>query len=143
MLLLFQYSLVVLIGLAGGLAVGSGLVAFVTVLDIIPRLTQLIKGFRYMKWFERALVSGAVIFTWIDLREIIFHLPKILIFIFGAFSGIFVGMLAGALTEVLNVLPILAKRVNMANAILFLLMAMVFGKIAGSLIHWLIYVPNS
>ena len=51
-------------------------------------------------------------------------------------------MLAGALTEVVNVLPILAKRLNMANAILFLLMAMVFGKVTGSLFHWIIYVDK-
>ena len=33
----------IFIGLAGGLAVGSGFVAFITVLDIIPRLAQMSK----------------------------------------------------------------------------------------------------
>ncbi|PAF13508.1 stage V sporulation protein AB, partial [Shouchella clausii] len=35
--------LVMIIGFAGGLAVGSGFVAFLAVLGIIPRLTQLSK----------------------------------------------------------------------------------------------------
>ncbi|WP_339062600.1 stage V sporulation protein AB [Tepidibacillus marianensis] len=133
---------VIILGLAGGLAVGSGFVAFITVLDIIPRLVQLSKGYDYISWFERALVLGVLGFTWLDLRRVVFDFPQFITVIIGTFHGIFVGMLAAALTEVVNVLPILAKRLNMANAILFLLMAMVLGKVTGSLVHWIIYVPK-
>jgi len=141
-MIIFQYLLMIIIGLAGGIVVGTGFVAFITVLDIIPRLTQMIKGYGYIKWFQRALIIGVVIFTWIDLRGIKVSLPTVTIIPVGFFSGIFIGLLAAALTEVLNVLPILAKRLNMANAILFLLMAMVFGKIAGSLFHWLYFIQK-
>ncbi|MFV9510741.1 stage V sporulation protein AB [Tepidibacillus sp. LV47] len=137
-----QNIFVILVGFAGGLAVGSGFVAFITVLDIIPRLTQMTKGFAYIPWFQRALVAGVMTFTWIDLRGVIFHFPQIILSFFGLFHGMFVGLFAAALTEVLNVLPILAKRLNMAGAILFLLMAMVFGKVTGSLLHWMIYIPK-
>ncbi|MMZ69369.1 hypothetical protein D3C76_1689220 [compost metagenome] len=57
----------------------------------------------------------------------------------GLFDGFFVGMLAAALTEVLNVLPILAKRLHMQQYLLGLLLAMVCGKVAGSLFEWFIY----
>ncbi len=139
---ILQIFSLIIIGLAGGLAVGSGFVAFLTVLDIVPRLTQLIKGITFIHWFQRALILGAIFFTWIDLRGNVLEISITTVILFGAFSGIFVGLLAGALTEVVNVLPILAKRLNMANAILFLLMAMVFGKVAGSLFHWIIYVDK-
>lgn len=132
--------LLVIIGLAGGIAVGSGFVAFITVLNIIPRLTQLVKGFKYLTFFQNGLIIGAVFFTWIDLRGVNFNIPVIVTLFIGVFSGVFIGMLAAALTEVLNVLPILAKRLNMADVLLFLLMAMVFGKILGSLFHWIIFV---
>lgn len=136
------YTALVIIGFAGGIAVGSGFVAFITVLNIIPRLTQLVKGFKYLTLFQNGLIIGAVFFTWIDLRGINFDFPATVTLLIGAFSGIFIGMLAAALTEVLNVLPILAKRLNMTDAILFLLMAMVFGKILGSLFHLIIFVQN-
>ena len=42
-------------------------------------------------------------------------------------------MLAAALTEVLNVFPILAKRLGIQEKIIYLMMALVFGKIVGSL----------
>lgn len=61
----------------------------------------------------------------------------------GLFAGLFIGMLAAALTEVLNVLPILVKRIGMGDRILILLMAIVFGKIIGSLFQWLIFVHLS
>ncbi|MGO4275104.1 stage V sporulation protein AB, partial [Paenibacillus sp. TAF58] len=57
----------------------------------------------------------------------------------GIFAGCFVGMLAAALTEIINVLPILAKRVGMGSYMILLLMAMIFGKVFGSLFEWLFY----
>ena len=44
-----------------------------------------------------------------------------------------------ALTEVLNVLPILAKRLRLTGYLFGLLMAMVAGKVAGSLFDWFVY----
>ena len=38
---------------------------------------------------------------------------------FGLAGGVFVGMMAAALTEVLNVLPILAKRIGLRRKLLF------------------------
>ena len=52
---------VIFIGLAGGLAVGSGFVAFLTVLGIIPRLTQLSKTMKMIRYYEWAVVIGAII----------------------------------------------------------------------------------
>ncbi len=62
--------------------------------------------------------------------------------VIGLLSGVFVGMLAAALTEVLNVFPILAKRLGIDEQIVVLLMAMVFGKVAGSLFHWIYFVDR-
>ncbi|KPC99372.1 hypothetical protein LR69_02358 [Geobacillus sp. BCO2] len=39
-----EILLVVFVGFAGGLAVGTGFVAFLVVLGVIPRLTQLTKN---------------------------------------------------------------------------------------------------
>jgi stage V sporulation protein AB len=49
-------------------------------------------------------------------------------------------MLAAALTEVLNVFPILAKRIGVDGKIAILLMAFVFGKVFGSLFQWIYFV---
>lgn len=134
--------LVMFIGLAGGLAVGSGFVAFLSVLGVIPRLMQLTKTMKMIRFYEWAVVMGAVIGGMSTLWDPIFHLTSYLLVPIGLASGIFVGMIAAALTEVLNVLPILAKRVGIDGQIIFLLMAIVLGKIVGSLFQWIYFVDK-
>lgn len=140
--MIVNYLIVMVIGLGGGLAVGSGLVAFLTVLGIVPRLTQLTKTKNYIKHYEWGVVAGAITGSWFSLSEPLFDLPKFSLIIIGLFSGAFVGMLAAALTEVLNVFPILAKRVGVVEKIIYLFMAIVLGKIFGSLFHWIYFVDR-
>ncbi len=131
---------VVFTGLAGGIAVGAGFVAFLSVLGLIPRLTQLTKSVRLIPIYEWAVVLGALVGAWCSLRDTTFYLSSYWLIIIGLLCGVFVGMLAAALTEVLNVLPILAKRVGMVDRIVALLMALVLGKVVGSLFHWIYFV---
>lgn len=139
---LLDSLLLVMIGLAGGIAVGSGLVAFLTVLDIVPRLTVLTQTRRQIHWYEWAFVLGALLYTWADFGEWVAFFSPVSTAIVGFLSGIFTGLLAAALTEVINVLPILAKRIRMESRILWLLMAMVMGKVVGSLFQWLIFITD-
>ncbi|NGP43651.1 stage V sporulation protein AB [Bacillaceae bacterium SIJ1] len=127
-------------GLAGGVAVGTGFVAFLSVLGILPRLMQLTKTEGQMKAYEWAIVSGTLFSTWASFRPFPMGGPDWINLPVGLLAGIFIGMLAAALTEVLNVFPLLAKRIGLDGQIIWLLMALVFGKIAGSLFHWLIFI---
>ncbi|WP_248930847.1 stage V sporulation protein AB [Paenibacillus hamazuiensis] len=128
-----------LIGIAGGIAVGSGMVAFLVVLDVIPRLTQLTDTHLYIRTYEGAVVAGSVFWTLTDFFDWKMPLFPMCTVLVGLFAGCFIGMLAAALTEVINVLPILAKRIGMESVMVWLLMAMIFGKVFGSLFDWLIY----
>ena len=128
------------LGLAGGIAVGSGIVALLIVFDLIPRLAQLSRAFNKSVVFESAVVGGSVFWTWADFFGWRVHLPApIVLPLPGLLCGMFIGMLAAALTEVMNVLPILAKRLRLTAYLGALVMAMVIGKTAGSLFDWLIY----
>ncbi|KSU89556.1 stage V sporulation protein AB [Priestia flexa] len=130
----------IIVGFASGLAVGGGFVAFLTVLGIIPRLMQLTKTMKYIQFYEWAVVGGAVAGGWCSLHQYTWSVPSLFIGIIGLASGIFFGMLAAALTEMLNVLPILTKRIGMDGKLILLLMAIVLGKVFGSLFHWVYFV---
>jgi stage V sporulation protein AB len=131
---------VALLGLAGGLAVGSGLVALLIVLDLIPRLAQIANAYRMSVWFETAVICGSLYWTFADFMNWRLSLPPgFFLSTTGLIDGMFVGMLAAALTEVMNVLPILAKRMNLSDYMVGLVMAMVLGKTLGSLFDWLVY----
>lgn len=131
---------VIFIGLAGGIAVGSGFVAFLAVLGIIPRLTQLTKTMKMIIWYQWAVIAGALVGGIGSLREPALYFSPYILLPLGLAGGIFVGMMAAALTEVLNVFPILAKRIGIEDKIVILMMAFVFGKIFGSLYQWLYLV---
>ncbi|MDQ0194507.1 stage V sporulation protein AB [Paenibacillus wynnii] len=132
-------GLTLLLGIAGGVAVGSGVIALFIVLDMIPRLAQLTSSYNKVHWYEGAMVGGSLIGTLSDFWNWRISAGPIVELGVGLFDGIFVGLLAAALTEVLNVLPILAKRLNMTRYLFGMLMAMVCGKVAGSLFDWVVY----
>lgn len=138
---MIEKVLLVFIGLAGGIAVGSGFVAFITVLDIVPRLHQLIRSPHRITLSEQAMTAGVVFWTCADFFGWQAALPIATTAAVGLFSGCFVGLLAAALTEVINVLPILAKRLSVEQWLNYILLAMVLGKVCGSLVQWLIVVP--
>lgn len=132
----------IIIGFAGGLAVGSGFVAFLTLLGIIPRLIQLSKTDSFIKVYIGSVIAGTLFGTYLSFTQITWSQPVILLVIWGICHGIFNGMVAAALAEVLNVFPILLKRIRVDDYFLWLLMAIVFGKIAGSLFQWVIFVRS-
>jgi len=130
----------IFIGFAGGIAVGAGFVAFLTVLRLIPRLTQLSKTEKYLSVYSACVILGTLFGTYLSFTSLPFNQPLFLLTIIGVLHGIFNGMLAAALTEILNVFPIIFKRIRIEKYLLWLLMALVFGKIFGSLFQWTVLV---
>jgi stage V sporulation protein AB len=139
-LIVLKYFTAIFTGFAGGIAVGSGFVAFLTVLGVIPRLAQLVKAQKQIHYLQWAVILGASVNGWMSLRDISFPLSTYVLIPLGLACGIFVGMLAAALTEVLNVFPILAKRVGLEAKIVYLLTAIAIGKVIGSLFHWIYFI---
>lgn len=130
--------LLMLIGFAEGLVVGTALVAFLILLDIVPRLSQLTGTYGHCKVYEFLVIAGAVAGSLVVPLNLMVPVPIFIIVIAGLFMGIFVGLLAAALTEVLNVIPIISRRLGMDRKIYLLLMALILGKITGSLLYWFI-----
>lgn len=131
------------VGFANGAIVGVGLVAFLIVLGIIPRLVQLTKTMKFIQAYEWSVVSGAMIGSWLSMQDATFSLSGFWLIPIGLACGVFVGMLAAALAEVLNVLPILAKRIGIGEGkIIILLMALLLGKIFGSIFQWTYFMDQ-
>ncbi|MGE6229326.1 stage V sporulation protein AB [Paenibacillus chitinolyticus] len=140
MITLLGWSAAAVIGFAGGIAVGSGMVAFLLVLDIIPRLLQVSRAQNRIRSCEIAVIAGSLVFTVLDFFNWTLSVPVWWTGVFGLFAGAFIGMLSAALTEIINVLPVLAKRVGMTSYMVWLLTAMIAGKVLGSLFEWFIYL---
>ncbi|SDK59795.1 stage V sporulation protein AB [Natronincola ferrireducens] len=127
-----------LIGLSNGIIVGSGIVALLTLLDIIPRIAQLTKTYKNIWIYENTIIISATIASLFSLTTNAFNTNIIFVTIIGLFMGIFIGLLASALAEVMNVIPVVVRRFQIEEYVIYVVYALISGKMLGSFIHWLI-----
>lgn len=125
-------------GFSSGCMVAAGTFAFIAAIGIVPRMAKRTQTQRFIPLYEDAIVLGGIWGTTAMFVE--YHLPENVVLIGGyaLCTGIFVGVLAMALTEVLNVLPILLRRTRLTKGLPWLILAFALGKVVGSLIYFLI-----
>lgn len=136
MIILFE----MIIGFAGGIVIGTGFIAFIMVLGIIPRLVQISNTHHLLKVYSACAIISTQLGTYLSFGNLNIQQHPIILSAWGILQGIFNGMIIAALTEVLNVFPILSKRIGMSRYLIALFTAIVLGKIVGSLFQWLIFV---
>lgn len=129
--------LYVITSYAGGAFVGGAFVAFIYMLDIIPRLIELTDTDRYMNIYEDIYMIGALLFTIIYYTEISFNIGKILIVIIGLIFGIYIGMISSAIAEVFDVVPIVVKKLKLKKKLNHVIVTISLGKIFGSLYYFI------
>lgn len=128
----------IVIAFANGLTVGSGLVSFLAIIGLVPRLAEVTHTEGNLRYYEITMVVASTLAALEPAFPLNLYLPAGLTIIPGVFMGLFVGCLAAALAEVLNVLPVMARRVGLLFYIRFFLLSMIIGKVVGSLVYWII-----
>lgn len=118
------------------MVVGSALAAFITILDLVPRLLQLIKTTSAVTLAEAVLVMGATAGSLLSFFTPRVSLGQVTAMVVGLCSGTFIGLLAAALAEVLDVIPVIARRLHMLQHTGKIVSAIVLGKVVGSLLQW-------
>src|SRR5699024_8300527 len=129
----------VIIGFSSGLLVGSAFIALLVVLGVIPRMIQLLRVGQFISYLIIALLLGTLYGSYLSFSNETTEYFRLALVSWGLFHGVFNGMLAAALVEVLNVFPLLSRRLALKKYMLALLMALVFGKVFGSLFQWLYF----
>lgn len=127
------------ISFGGGIVTGGAFAAFYSLLQIIPRLAQITETNRFIKLYQNMFVFGSLIFTIIYFNDFYIKLDKFSLIVISLMMGTFVGIFASALAEVLNVLPVLSKKMKFKNSIRYVIYSLMFGKMMGSLYYWITY----
>lgn len=130
---------IILLGLSGGLVVGGAFAAFVAMLEIIPRLVHISQTEDYKVFYQNAYILGVITFTFFYFSKFNMKLNNIGVGIIGLTMGTFTGIFSSALAEVLNVIPVMAKKLRMKEESKYIVYALLFGKVAGSFYYWLIF----
>lgn len=130
--MLIKYVLLFLIGLSGGFIVSGGVFAFITLLQLIPRLATRTGTAKYITLYEDYFIAGGIAGAFVSIFEWMLPIGYIGLGAIGVFSGIFVGCQALALAEVLNVIPVFANRIKLTVGIPFVVVSLAIGKALGA-----------
>lgn len=125
-----------LLGFSCGMAVASGVFAFITMLGIIPRMAARTNTAKHIYLYECAILWGGALGNIWMLFSIPFPLGRIAAGLYGLGSGIFVGCLAMALAEMLRVLPIFVNRTQIKEGFPILVAAIAAGKFTGTIFQY-------
>ncbi|MGN0242442.1 MAG: stage V sporulation protein AB [Lachnospiraceae bacterium] len=127
-----NYVFLAVVGIASGMIIAGGYVAVITMLGVIPRLATLSKTVDHVYAYENSVILGTIGGNLMNLYDIPVHLGYPFIILYGLFAGIYVGGLAVALEEIVNAIPIFARRYRLRKGLPYLVYAFAFGKLIGS-----------
>ncbi|MCL2225075.1 MAG: stage V sporulation protein AB [Defluviitaleaceae bacterium] len=128
----------VIIGLGSGMVVSGAVFAFITVVGIVPRFAQKTATHSHCRTYETAITLGGIFGTVASFSQFRLPLGAVVLAALALAAGVFFGSLAMSLAEVLDVFPILSRRGRVQRGIFFFVMAIAFGKLAGSLLYFLL-----
>lgn len=137
MMLCIKFIILVLIGLGSGMVISGGIFAFIAMLGVIPRMAQKTRTEKYISLYEDCILYGGIYGGVNIIGQIKIPLGLSGLVLIGLFAGIFVGSVAVSLAEVLDVIPILTRRISLKKGLMFLMLAVAVGKMAGALLYFL------
>lgn len=118
------------------MTVSAGIFAFVTMLNVIPRLAHRTGTAVHLYGYENAIILGGTAGNIFYLFIRNFPVTQAGLVLFGICSGVYVGCLAMALAENLRVIPIFVKRMKMRKGLPAVLLAMAIGKLVGTIFQY-------
>ncbi len=139
--------LICFMGFSFGLLVSAGVFTVLFVVGLVPRFAGKTNTARFELFYEECIIFGSIIACIFSvfpiegsLAEIMTHMSflcQALLVVMGIFAGIFVGCLAIALAEVLDGIPIFARRIKLRKGLDIAVFSVAIGKVTGSLIYFM------
>lgn len=129
--------ILIFIGISCGIMVGAGVISILILVGIVPRMAQISNTKKYISFYERLLIIGSIIGSLISIQNFTFKIGLVGVIFIGVCYGVFVGFLSSGLTEVLEYIPTVSRRLNISYSYLkYLIISLIFGKVIGSFITW-------
>lgn len=142
--MVWKIILLWIIGISSGIMVSAGVFTVLFVVGLVPRFAGRTDTARCELFYEECLIFGAIladVLSVFPIKGSLGNSPNllltVLLILIGIFAGIFVGCLSIALAEVLDGIPIFARRVKLKMGVSIAVLAVALGKIAGSLYYFI------
>lgn len=130
----WQNAVYAVVGICGGLLVAGGLFAFLTLVGVITRLAAGTTTAKYIVFYEDMSLLGCVCGNLLFLYGFSLPLGVVFLGMYGIGAGIFTGCLAAALSEVVNMFPVLSERISLKKGMNGIMTMFAAGKLVGSLL---------
>ena len=132
------YLISILIGFSAGLIISGAVFAFITAIGVVPRLAQKTKTQAHIKWYESSIALGGLFGAVAGIVDMRIPITGLIVAVIAISIGIFYGVLAMSLAEVLNVIPILTRRGRLQRGMFFFVLSIALGKFCGALLYAII-----
>jgi len=136
--MILKILIMIIIGSGSGFIVSGGIFTFIGMIGIVPRMATKTKTEDFVMLFEDSITAGGMFGALLTFTNLSFDLQKffILFIPFWFCQGIFMGCLAVSLAEVMDVIPITARRLRLRNGLYIVIFALACGKVVGSLAYF-------
>ena len=149
-----RYLFLAVVGLCSGLFVSGGVFTVLLSVGLIPRFAGKTNTANRIFFYEEMVIWGllfgticSVFLEQLPIGQMLVErnfiseagLVKwgtIFLVVFGLFAGVFVGSLAIAIAEMLDSIPIFARRIGFRKGLGFGMTTIAIGKICGSIIYF-------
>ncbi len=152
--MILKQLFLIITGAGYGLLAAAGVFTVLVAVGLIPRFAGKTHTARYVLLYEEMVIFGTMAGCFVTvfpeysgwgtfLRQ---HFPAQLKLwtamgvtaqaIFGFFAGMFIGCLALAIAEMLDSIPIFARRISFRHGLGFAILGMAAGKLCGSLLYF-------
>lgn len=121
-------------GAAAGVATTAGAFAFLMKIGVYPRMMGTSHTIRELGFYEWAIILGIICGgLYSTYPQLTLRVGYWFVVLWGLCAGIYVGCVAAALAEVLNVFPVLFRRLHVDRGIPYFMTMMALGKMSGAL----------
>ncbi len=134
--MILKQILLGIIGLSSGFGVAGGMFAVVLSIGVINRLAGKTHTAHRILVYEDSVLLGAIAGNLVSIFSLSVPIGMLGEIFFGIFSGIFAGCLAIAIAEILQVFPVLMRRLHIHKGLGIILISMALGKTLGSLLQF-------
>lgn len=124
------------VGFCAGAVVAAALFAFVVTIGLVVRIIGKCHLSGHSHLFEDCIAIGATAGNLYYFNK--WNLPggALVLAVFGAFSGIYVGCLVMALAETVNAVPVMSRRLRLTVGLQYLILSVAVGKAVGALVYF-------
>ncbi len=134
-----KYAFLCFLGLTAGILIAAGTVAFITIVGVLTRLAIRTDTAKRILLYEDIVVVGATFGNILDLFRLPIPVGTAGLMISGLFIGCFIGCLAVALEEVIQIFPIMTHRLKLKIGIPIIVLFLALGKGLGAFFQLFIH----